>query len=136
MSLADRMTEALFTINALGLPDGLHTGVTVSDYGDGHGRVAVNVHTRDMDSLRAVRRAVGNVRKDESGAGGMFLRGDVEGVKVTIWPPSDTCKQVQTGTKTITREEPVETRTVTEEVPVFEWDCGPILADESEDAVA
>lgn len=36
---------------------------------------------------------------------------------------SSVCERVQVGTKTEVREEPVETRTVTETVPVFEYRC-------------
>lgn len=85
------------------------------------------------EAVRTCRRLVGRVDKREgSGSYPMVLEGTVEGVSVWIWPPADTCKRVQVGTETRTREEPVETRTVTEEVPVYEWDCGPVLADEPE----
>lgn len=49
----------------------------------------------------------------------------------------EVCQRRQVGTKTVTREEAVETRTVEVEEPVYEWDCAdPILQAVNDGTVA
>lgn len=133
MAITDRLRAAADWLDTTDLPDDVHVIIGQD--------VRISLFAGSNESARTVRRLVGKVDKRPVG-GGMTLDGAVsvagfdDMLNVTIWPPSDTCKQVQTGTQIVTREEPVETRTVTETVPVFEWDCGLILADEPEDAVA
>lgn len=122
----DRLRAAADWLEATELPDGVFVIV-------GQGP-KLSLFCHNTEDFRAVRRIVGRVTKEPGqDTYGMILVGTVaDVVPVKIWPPAGVCKQVQTGTKTIQREEPVTTRTVTETIPVFEWDCGPVLADDPE----
>ena len=112
----------------LDLPDA-HVSATAGLMTHTPDDLKVDVHCRDLDQLREARRAVGMCRKEETSSG-LVLRAEVDGVQVTLWPPHGTCERVQVGTETVERQVPTSTETVTEEVPVYEWDCPDVLADE------
>lgn len=90
----------------------------------------VAIFCPDLDTLRHMRRQVGPVAKVKVGGDYVFtLDAKVDGVRVQLWPPSGTCEQVHVGTTTVTVEEPVTTRNVTREQPVYEWRCPDSILD-------
>lgn len=93
--------------------------------------IKVYVHPVDADEFRAARRLMGPMEKDEAAGGGMKLFAAVDGIKVTIFAPSDVCRQEQVGTERRPVTETVETGEF-EDVPVYEWECGPVLAGDPE----
>lgn len=119
-TLTTRLRAAADWLETTDLPD----DVTVI-MGQG---VTVSLFCHTYESFRAVRRIVGKVTKEAGyGAYGMTLTGTVaDVVPVKIWPPAGACERVQVGTTQ--RPVLVESGEV-EQVPVYEWDCGPVLAE-------
>jgi hypothetical protein len=94
----------------------------------------ISLFCHDIEDVRDLRRQVGAMNKRETGAGGGFLlRGSIDGVGVDVWPPSSACQRVEVGTEQrAVIEVPDEVAaeyTRTETVPVYEWECDPVLAD-------
>lgn len=117
--LADALERAPF-------PGSVHAGVK------GSGSLDIAVFTYGMDDLREARRIVGHCEKEERpGGGGVILKGRLDGIPVTIYPPSGACRRVQVGAERRPVVKTVETDEY-EEVPVYEWDCGPLLAEADE----
>ena len=91
------------------LPDPSHEGI---------------IPTKDEEAAelgRLARAIPGRVDKEFDG-GTVKLRKHFGPLVYEIYA-AGVCERVEVGTKTVTREEPVETRTVTEEVPRFEYRC-------------
>lgn len=98
----------------------------------------ISVHVRDEDQAealgrfaRALLRSGAKVDKDitESFFHVIGWFGVVK-TKTLTWR-SEVCERRQVGTETVTRHVPdpaAELVEITEEVPVFEWDCKPLLA--------
>lgn len=92
-------------------------------------------------TLAAVARALpGRVTKDTTGLEGELFQvyatlGGEEGGVIYggVAYRESVCERRQVGTKVVEREEPTETRTVRETVPVYEWDCDPILRPTDDD---
>lgn len=73
-------------------------------------------------------RALGQFDKNYSYEYTRF-RGQIESTPVELTFSRETvCARKQVGTRAETREVPVTTRTETVQVPIYEWDCEPVLA--------
>lgn len=101
-------------------------------------RVDIWVFATDVDVMRDSRRAIGPMSKVQSDKG-FFLSAELDGISFMLMPPDGTCKQVKAGTKVmqVVREiRPAETVTFSEEVDVFEWECGGVLVADDDAAVS
>jgi hypothetical protein len=77
---------------------------------------------------RIARTLPGRVEKDVNGTL-FYLRYPLaDGVTYQVITSRDeVCERRKIGTKIVQREVPVKTETVTEEQPVYEWDCAPVI---------
>lgn len=114
------LAEMLEADERLPLPYGEQVLITFPDPEDGEDK---------SDTLARLARAIPG-RVDKKFEGGTVSLDRRFGPITYRLFSSGVCERVQVGTKTVTREEPVETRTVTEEVPRYEYRCpGSLLAD-------
>lgn len=125
-SIIKSLSDVARAIAGLDLPDDVHICTTVDHYPTLDPTLHIDIHCRTVDQVRTVRRAVGHVDKTQTTAG-MVLYGRSGDATIRIWPPRDVCQQVQVG---IERKAVLAETGEYEDVPVFEWDCGPVLTDE------
>lgn len=88
-------------------------------------------YVESVDKLHALRRALGLharwVKEIEDGIVRIVAVDD--NIRWSIAVYGTVCEKVQVGVETVTVEEPVTTRTVTREEPVYEWRCPDSLLD-------
>lgn len=92
----------------------------------------VNFHSR-ADALSAFTRAVARTADSVEKSAKLERYFDVIAkfgpVVVKGWAErEDVCTRRQVGTKVVTKQVPTGYEEQSEEVPVFEWDCNPVLA--------
>lgn len=81
-----------------------------------------------VETLKAVRKAVGSVEKKQ-GYTGLYLKQEIKyddgsRLNITIYPASGTCEKVKVGTKVVEKPDPnVEVPKVEVEEDVYEWEC-------------
>lgn len=126
---ADKCRAVADVLDGLDLPDNINIVI-------GQGPTLA-LFCYKTDQLRCLRRQLGPMAKGKSAGGyGYMLRGSVDGVPVDLWPPSDACRRVEVGTEerevADVPDEVASQYMRTEVVPVYEWECDPVLADDVE----